>query len=87
MTNEILTVRFPQAMVRPLLLNELVLPAQKFAAAGYDLVFANPRGNAPAVDQASVSVDCFGGSQDELESVVGGGIRSFGIIIDVEGYQ
>jgi putative intracellular protease/amidase len=47
-------------------LNELVIPAQRFAAAGHELVFANPKGNRPAVDQASVSPDYFGGSKAAL---------------------
>lgn len=49
-------------------LNELTVPAQKFAEAGYELVFANPKGNVPAVDQSSVTTDYFGGSKDALES-------------------
>jgi putative intracellular protease/amidase len=49
-------------------LNELTVPAQRFVAAGYELVFTNPKGNTPAVDQASVSADYFGGSKDELEA-------------------
>jgi putative intracellular protease/amidase len=48
-------------------LNELIVPAQKFVAAGYELVFSNPKGNTPAVDQVSVSADYFGGNKDELE--------------------
>jgi putative intracellular protease/amidase len=49
-------------------LNELIVPAEKFAAAGYELVFTNPKGNTPAVDQASVTADYFGGSTDELQA-------------------
>ncbi|WP_322013873.1 type 1 glutamine amidotransferase domain-containing protein [Paraburkholderia sp. J12] len=48
-------------------LNELVIPARKFSEAGYELVFANPKGNTPAVDQTSLSADYFGGSQQALE--------------------
>ncbi len=48
-------------------LNELMIPAERFSDAGYELVFANPKGNAPEVDQASVSADYFGGSKEELE--------------------
>jgi putative intracellular protease/amidase len=48
-------------------LNELVIPARKFSDAGYELVFANPEGNTPAVDQTSRSADYFGGSQQALE--------------------
>jgi putative intracellular protease/amidase len=49
-------------------LNELIVPAEKFAAAGYELVFTNPKGNTPAVDHASVSADYFGGSMVELQA-------------------
>jgi putative intracellular protease/amidase len=49
-------------------LNELIVPAQRFVAAGYKLVFTDPKGNTPAVDQASVSADYFGGSTDELQA-------------------
>lgn len=48
-------------------LNELVIPAQKFTEAGYELVFADPKGNVPAVDPSSLSADYFGGSQDALK--------------------
>jgi putative intracellular protease/amidase len=49
-------------------LNELIVPARKFAEAGYQLVFADPKGNAPAVDAGSISADYFGGSKTELEA-------------------
>jgi putative intracellular protease/amidase len=49
-------------------LNELIIPAQKFVEAGYELVFADPKGNAPSVDQMSVNPDYFGGSKDALEA-------------------
>ncbi|PLZ00955.1 type 1 glutamine amidotransferase domain-containing protein [Burkholderia sp. WAC0059] len=48
-------------------LNELVIPARKFADAGYELVFATPKGNVPVVDQASISADYFGGSREALD--------------------
>jgi len=48
-------------------LNELVIPAQKFTDAGYELVFADPKGNVPSVDSLSLSADYFGGSQDALK--------------------
>jgi putative intracellular protease/amidase len=51
-------------------LNELIIPAQRFAAAGHELVFANPKGNRPAVDQASVSPDYFGGSKATLDDAL-----------------
>jgi putative intracellular protease/amidase len=49
-------------------LNELIVPAQKFAEAGFELVFADPKGNAPSVDAGSISKDYFGGSKAELEA-------------------
>jgi putative intracellular protease/amidase len=47
-------------------LNELMIPVQRFIDAGYDLDFADPKGNRPAVDQASISADYFGGSKEDL---------------------
>ncbi len=49
-------------------LNELIIPAQQFVAAGYELVFADPQGNVPSVDPMSVSPDYFGGSQAAMEA-------------------
>jgi putative intracellular protease/amidase len=49
-------------------LNELIVPAQKLSEAGYELVFADPKGNAPAVDAGSISADYFAGSKSELEA-------------------
>lgn len=49
-------------------LNELIIPVQKFAAAGYQIVFTNPKGNRPSVDPLSVSPDYFGGSKDALQA-------------------
>ncbi len=49
-------------------LNELMIPAQKFVAAGYELVFTDPKGNVPSVDPMSVSPDYFGGSKDTMEA-------------------
>jgi putative intracellular protease/amidase len=51
-------------------LNELMVPAQKFVVAGYELVFANPKGNTPEVDPASVSPDYFGGDKGEMEKAL-----------------
>lgn len=48
-------------------LNELIVPAERFAAAGYQLVFADPKGNTPAVDQVSISPDYFGGDKAALQ--------------------
>lgn len=47
-------------------LNELIVPARRLAAAGYELVFTNPKGNRPAVDTLSESADYFGGSTAAL---------------------
>ncbi len=49
-------------------LNELIVPAQKLSAAGYELVFANPTGNTPEVDTNSVDAAYFGGSKEALEA-------------------
>jgi putative intracellular protease/amidase len=51
-------------------LNELTVPAQRFAAAGYELVFTNPKGNRPTVDSLSVSPDYFGGSQEKVDDAL-----------------
>jgi len=51
-------------------LNELIVPAERFAAAGYELVFANPNGDTPSVDKLSVSPDYFGGSKDKLNEAL-----------------
>ena len=51
-------------------LNELIVPAQRFATAGYELVFADPKGNHPAVDPLSVSPDYFGGSKEKVEDAL-----------------
>jgi putative intracellular protease/amidase len=48
-------------------LNELVVPVQRFADAGYELVFTNPKGNTPAVDVLSEDPTYFGGSEEALE--------------------
>jgi putative intracellular protease/amidase len=48
-------------------LNELMIPAKRFTDAGFELVFADPKGNRPAVDAMSISKDYFGGSQQALE--------------------
>ncbi len=51
-------------------LNELIVPARAFVEAGYELVFADPKGNTPAVDQTSVSADDFGGSKAALDAAL-----------------
>ena len=45
-------------------LNELGVPAQHLADAGYQLVLANPRGNRPAMDASSDDASFFGNDQD-----------------------
>jgi putative intracellular protease/amidase len=50
-------------------LNEFGVPADAFLKAGYELVLATPKGNAPVVDKKSVTVDFFGGSKDELQRI------------------
>ncbi|MBI3544268.1 MAG: type 1 glutamine amidotransferase domain-containing protein [Deltaproteobacteria bacterium] len=44
-------------------LNELVVPLKALVDAGYEPVFANPKGNAPAIDPASDSPKHFGGDE------------------------
>jgi putative intracellular protease/amidase len=51
-------------------LNELIVPAQAFSAAGYQLIFADPKGNSPAVDQTSISPDYFAGSKGALQAAL-----------------
>lgn len=50
-------------------LNEFGVPADAFIQAGYELVLATPKGNAPVVDQKSVSIDYFGGSAAEMQRI------------------
>lgn len=50
-------------------LNEFGVPADAFISAGYELVLATPKGNAPAVDEKSVTVQYFGGSEAEMQRI------------------
>lgn len=50
-------------------LNEFGVPADAFISAGYELVLATPKGNAPAVDEKSVTVQYFGGSETEMQRI------------------
>jgi putative intracellular protease/amidase len=50
-------------------LNEFGVPADAFIKAGYELVLATPKGNAPVVDKKSVSADFFGGSAAEMQRI------------------
>jgi putative intracellular protease/amidase len=48
-------------------LNELTVPAKALSDAGYELIFANPQGNTPALDQSSNNVKYFGGDEQKYE--------------------
>lgn len=50
-------------------LNEFGVPADAFINAGYELILATPKGNAPAVDKKSVTVQYFGGSEAEMQRI------------------
>ncbi|MEW5682121.1 MAG: type 1 glutamine amidotransferase domain-containing protein [Pseudomonadota bacterium] len=50
-------------------LNEFGVPADAFIQAGYELVLATPKGNAPVVDEKSVTVQYFGGSEAEMQRI------------------
>ncbi|CAM4413286.1 type 1 glutamine amidotransferase domain-containing protein [Klebsiella quasivariicola] len=47
-------------------LGELVIPAQAFLKAGYDVVIATPDGNTPALDANSITTEHFEGSEARL---------------------
>jgi putative intracellular protease/amidase len=51
-------------------LNELAVPAQALVDAGYELVLATPKGTQPVVEQFSVKVDYFGGSEAALQKAL-----------------
>nr|WP_010131175.1 type 1 glutamine amidotransferase domain-containing protein [Microbulbifer agarilyticus] len=56
-------------------LNEFGVPADRFLKAGYELVLATPKGNAPSVDKKSVDPAYFGGDRAEMariEKVIAG---------------
>lgn len=50
-------------------LNEFGVPADALLNAGYELVLATPKGNAPVVDAKSVSVQYFAGSEAEMQRI------------------
>lgn len=50
-------------------LNEFGVPADAFIQAGYELVLATPKGNAPVVDEKSVTAQYFGGSEAEMQRI------------------
>ena len=50
-------------------LNEFGVPAKALVDAGYNLVLASPKGNAPAVDTKSVIPQYFGGDSDYMQEI------------------
>ena len=50
-------------------LNEFGVPAKALVDAGYELVLATPKGNAPQVDKKSVSTDYFDGNEAKMQSI------------------
>ena len=50
-------------------LNELGVPAKALYDAGYDLVFATPKGNRPALDVTSDNVKYFGNNQKRYDDI------------------
>lgn len=50
-------------------LNEFGVPADELQKAGYELVLATPKGNAPKVDQTSVDTQYFDGSEQEMKRI------------------
>jgi putative intracellular protease/amidase len=51
-------------------LNELVDPAMRFKDAGYELVFANPKGNTPQVAADSINKTYFGDNEERLKAAM-----------------
>lgn len=50
-------------------LNEFGVPADRLIKAGYTLVLATPKGNAPVVDSGSVNARYFGGNTTEMQRI------------------
>src|ERR1700742_1027114 len=48
-------------------LNELTVPVRALMNEGYEITFANPKGNAPQVDVHSEVADFFGGAAARLQ--------------------
>lgn len=48
--------------------NELVVPVRALVDDGWEVVFANPDGNAPSMDPASLSAEFFGGDVKRFEA-------------------
>jgi putative intracellular protease/amidase len=51
-------------------LNELAIPAQAVANAGYEIVLATPAGTQPVVDQHSLDASHFGGSEQAMREAL-----------------
>lgn len=49
-------------------LNELTVPVRALMEAGYEMTFANPKGNTPSMDKHSDSPKYFGGDEAKYES-------------------
>ncbi|MDN5515760.1 MAG: type 1 glutamine amidotransferase domain-containing protein [Pseudomonas sp.] len=50
-------------------LNEFGVPADRLLKAGYELVLVTPKGNAPRVDETSVTAQYFGGDEQEMQRI------------------
>ena len=48
-------------------LNELTVPVRALMQVGYEITFANPKGNTPQLDLHSAAPDFFGGSEAKLQ--------------------
>lgn len=48
-------------------LNELTVPVRALMEEGYEITFANPKGNTPQLDLHSATPDFFGGSEAKLQ--------------------
>jgi putative intracellular protease/amidase len=50
-------------------LNELTVPVMALTQAGYEITFANPKGNAPTLDKKSDNASFFGGDEKKYRAV------------------
>ena len=50
-------------------LNEFGVPADRLLQAGYQLVLATPKGNAPSVDKKSINTQYFGNDANEMQRI------------------
>ena len=51
-------------------LNELTVPVRALMKEGYEITFANPKGNTPHLDEFSATAQFFGGDEDVTPAVV-----------------